>query len=78
MKKPSTAALRRRGKLQGEQLTVGLDLGDCNRRYWTSASVVSRPFAEAVCASQVMWIRINKSARTTQTRENRWWPNRSM
>ena len=33
MRKPSTTALRRRGKLQGEQLTIGLDLGDRSSFY---------------------------------------------
>ncbi len=33
MRKASTAALRRRGKLQGEQLTIGLDLGDRSSFY---------------------------------------------
>jgi hypothetical protein len=33
MRKPSTTALRRRGKLQDEQLTIGLDLGDRSSFY---------------------------------------------
>src|SRR5712675_922722 len=33
MKKPSTAALLRRGKLQDQQLTIGLDLGDRSSFY---------------------------------------------
>jgi transposase len=33
MKKPSTAALRRRGKLENQQLTIGLDLGDRSSFY---------------------------------------------
>jgi len=33
MRKPSTSALRRRGKLQSEQLTIGLDLGDRSSFY---------------------------------------------
>src|SRR5690242_9527173 len=33
MRKPSTTALCRRGKLQGEKLTVGLDLGDRSSFY---------------------------------------------
>jgi hypothetical protein len=33
MRKPSTTALRRRGKLQGEQLTIGLDVGDRSSFY---------------------------------------------
>ena len=33
MRKPSTTALRRREKLQGEQLTIGLDLGDRSSFY---------------------------------------------
>ena len=33
MRKPSTTALRRGGKLQGEQLTIGLDLGDRSSFY---------------------------------------------
>jgi hypothetical protein len=33
MKKPSTTALRRRGKLQDRQLTIGLDLGDRSSFY---------------------------------------------
>jgi transposase len=33
MRKPSTTALRQRGKLQGEQLTIGLDLGDRSSVY---------------------------------------------
>jgi transposase len=33
MRKPSTTALRRRGKLQSEQLTIGLDLGDRSSFY---------------------------------------------
>jgi predicted NBD/HSP70 family sugar kinase len=33
MKKPSTAALRRRGKLPDGQLTIGLDLGDRSSFY---------------------------------------------
>jgi hypothetical protein len=33
MKKPSTTASRRRGKLQDEQLTIGLDLGDRSSFY---------------------------------------------
>src|ERR1035438_8531409 len=33
MRKPSTAAVRGRGKLLGEQLTMGLDLGDRSSFY---------------------------------------------
>jgi transposase len=33
MKKPSTTALRRRGKLEDQQLTIGLDLGDRSSFY---------------------------------------------
>lgn len=33
MRKPSTSALRRRGKLQDGQLTIGLDLGDRSSFY---------------------------------------------
>jgi transposase len=33
MKKPSTTALRRRGKLENQQLTIGLDLGDRSSFY---------------------------------------------
>jgi transposase len=33
MRKPSTTALRRRGKLQDQQLTIGLDLGDRSSFY---------------------------------------------
>lgn len=33
MRKPSTTAVRGRGKLQGEQLTIGLDLGDRSSFY---------------------------------------------
>lgn len=33
MRKPSTTALRRRGKLQDGQLTIGLDLGDRSSFY---------------------------------------------
>jgi transposase len=33
MKKPSTTALRQRGKLQDRQLTIGLDLGDRSSFY---------------------------------------------
>ncbi len=33
MRKPSTTSVRRRGKLQSEQLTIGLDLGDRSSFY---------------------------------------------
>ena len=33
MKKPSTVALSRRAKLQHQQLTIGLDLGDRSSFY---------------------------------------------
>ena len=33
MRKPSTTALRRKGKLQDGQLTIGLDLGDRSSFY---------------------------------------------
>ncbi len=33
MRKPSTTALCRRGKQRGEQLTIGLDLGDRSSFY---------------------------------------------
>jgi hypothetical protein len=33
MRKPSTTALRRKGKLQNGQLTIGLDLGDRSSFY---------------------------------------------
>src|SRR6201995_3170054 len=48
MRKPSTAALRRTGKLQDRQLTVGLDLGD-----WSSFYCVLNGAGEVILEARV-------------------------
>ena len=52
MKKPSTTAVRRTGKLQDQQLTIGLDLGDRSSFYCVLNG-----------AGEVIWRRRSQPAR---------------
>src|ERR1700758_1352170 len=70
MRKPSTAALRRTGKLQDRQLTVGLDLGD-----WSSFYCVLNGAGEVILEARVATnLEAMREARAERSARSSPWP----